>query len=58
MIRIASGECATACLTTRAHDARVLGHQVVAAHARLPGEAGGDDDDVGAGRVGVVVGAA
>ncbi len=41
----------------RADDARVLGQQVVAAHARLAGQAGGDDDDVGAGRVGVVVGA-
>ena len=42
-------------LDDRADDARVLGQQVVAAHARLAGEAGGDDDDVRAGRVGVVV---
>ena len=41
-----------------AHDAGVLGQQVVAAHARLAGQAGGDDDDVRAGRVGVVVRAA
>ena len=40
-----------------AHDPRVLGQQVVAAHARLARQAGGDHDDVGAGGVGVVVGA-
>ena len=44
-------------LDDAAHDARVLGQQVVAAHARLAGEAGGDDDDVRAGGVGVVIGA-
>ena len=38
-----------------AHDAGVLGQQVIATHARLAGEAGGDDDDVGAGSVGIVV---
>ena len=57
MIRMASGETAAACADDRADDARVLGQQVVAAHARLAGQAGGDHDDVGAGRVGVVVGA-
>ena len=36
-------------------DPGVLGQQVVAAHARLAREPGGDDDDVGAGGVGVVV---
>ena len=36
-------------------DPGVLGEQVVAAHARLAGAAGGDDDDVGAGGVRVVV---
>ena len=33
----------------------VLGKEVVTAHAGLAGETGGDDDDVRAGRVGVVV---
>ena len=55
MIRIALGECSTALLDDGADDARVLGEQVVAAHARLARQAGGDDDDVRAGRVGVVV---
>jgi hypothetical protein len=36
------------------NDAGVGGQQVVAAHARFAGDAGGDDDDVGAGR-GIVV---
>ena len=40
----------------RSDDARVLGQQVVTAHTRLTGQAGGHDDDVGAGRVGIVVG--
>ena len=38
-----------------ADDPGVLGQQVVAAHARLAGQAGGHDHDVRAGRVGVVV---
>ena len=33
----------------RVHDLEVDAEQVVAAHARLAGNAGGDDDDVGAG---------
>ena len=41
-----------------ADDARVLGHQVVAAHARLAGQAAGHHDHVRAGRLRVVVGAA
>ena len=36
-------------------DPGVLGQQVVAAHPRLPGEAGRDDDDVAARGVGIVV---
>ena len=55
MIRIASGECVHGLLDDGPHDPGVLGEQVVAAHARLAGEAGGDDDDVGAGGVRVVV---
>ena len=39
------------------HDLQVDAQQVVAAHARLARHAGGDDADVGAGDVGVVVGA-
>ncbi len=42
-------------LDDRPDDPGVLGEQVVAAHPRLAGEAGGDDDDVRAGGVGVVV---
>ena len=57
MIRTASGETLAARGHDRADDARVLGQQVVAAHARLARQAGGDHDDVGAGRVRVVVGA-
>ncbi len=55
MIRIASGECGRALLDDAAHDAGVLGEQVVAAHARLARQPGRDDDDVRAGRVGVVI---
>ena len=44
-------------LHDRPDDTGVLGQQVVAAHPRLPGQARGHDDDVGAGRVRVVVGA-
>ena len=36
-------------------DPGVLGEQIVAAHARLAGQAGRDDDDIGAGGVRVVV---
>jgi hypothetical protein len=39
------------------HDLQVDADQVVAAHARLARHAGGDDADVGARDVGVVVGA-
>ena len=54
-IRIAFGRVLRGLLDDRADDPGVLGQQVVAAHPRLAREAGGDDDDVGAGRVGVVV---
>ena len=37
------------------HDAGVLRDEVVSAHARLAGQAGGHDDDLAAGRVGVPV---
>ena len=39
------------------HDRRLMRDEIVAAHARLARHAGGDDDDVGAGDVGLVVGA-
>ncbi len=39
------------------HDLVVGVEQIVAAHAGLAGNSGGDDDDVGVGGVGVVVGA-
>ena len=39
------------------HDLVVGVEQVVAAHSWLAGQAGGDDDDVGVGGIGVVVGA-
>ena len=55
MMRIASGECFAASVDDRPDDAGVLGQEVVPAHPRLAGEPGRDDDDVGAGRVGVVV---
>ena len=55
MIRIASGECFAASVDDRPDDARVLREQVVAAHPGLAGEARGDDDDVAARGVGVVV---
>ncbi len=57
MIRIASGECCDRLLDHGPHDPGVLRQQVVAAHPGLAREARGDDDDVGAGGVGVVVGA-
>ena len=52
---IASGLTAAACLHHRADDPGVLGQEVVAAHARLAGQARGHDDDLAAGRVRVVV---
>ena len=55
MIRIASGEWLHGLLDDGPDDAGVLGEQVVPAHARLAGQAGRDDDDVGAGGVRVVV---
>ena len=42
-------------LADRLHHLEVDAEQVVAAHARLAGDAGGDDDHVGAGDVGIVV---
>jgi len=42
-------------LDDRADDPRVLRQEVVPAHPRLASEAGRDDDDVRAGRVGIVV---
>ena len=44
-------------LADRFHDLEVDAEQVVAAHARFARDAGGDDADVGAGDVGVIVGA-
>ena len=41
----------------RLHHLEIDAEQIVAAHAGLARHAGGDDDDVGAGDVGVVVGA-
>ena len=57
MIRMVSGERETSCSHHLGDDLGVLGQQVVAAHAGLPGEAGGDHADVRAGG-GVVVAAA
>ena len=56
-MRMALGEAATAFVHDVGHDLEVGVEQVVAAHAGLAGDAGGDDDDVGVGGVGVVVGA-
>ena len=53
----ASGLVALDLLGHRADDLGVGAEQIVAAHARLAGDAGGDHDDVAAGRVVVVVGA-
>ena len=41
-------------LADRLHHLEVDAEQIVAAHARLAGDAGGDDADVGAGDVGIV----
>src|SRR5205085_4755853 len=38
-------------------DSGICVEQIVARHPRLPGDAGGDDDDVGVGRLFVAVGA-
>ena len=51
----ASGALCLDALADRLHHLQVDAEQVVAAHARLAGDAGGDDDDVGAGDVGIVV---
>src|SRR3546814_12255214 len=39
------------------HHFQIDAEQVVAAHPRLAGDPGGDDDDVGAGAVGIIIGA-
>src|SRR3546814_7938391 len=39
------------------HHFQIDAEQVVAAHPRLAGDPGGDDDDVGAGDVGIIIGA-
>ena len=57
MMRMQFGECCTTLPTTSLHDFVVGVEQVVAAHAGLARNSGGDDDDVGVGGVGVVVGA-
>jgi hypothetical protein len=44
-------------LADRLHHLQVDADEVVAAHAGLAGDAGGDDADVGAGDVGIIVGA-
>ena len=53
----ASGALRLDALADRLHHLEVDAEQIVAAHARLAGDAGGDDDDVGAGDVGIIVGA-
>ena len=57
MIRIDSGDCATTFCDHVRHDFEIGVQQVVAAHARLARNAGGDDHDVGVGRGRVIVGA-
>ena len=57
MIRMQFGECCDGLADHVFHDFVVGIEQVVAAHARLARNAGGDDDDVGVRGVGVVVGA-
>ena len=42
-------------LADRLHHLQIDAEQIVAAHSRLAGDAGGDDDDVGALDVGIVV---
>ena len=51
----ASGRVGLDALADRLHHLQIDAEQVVAAHPRLAGDAGGDDDDVGAGDVGIVV---
>ena len=50
----AVGRMGADALADRLHHLEVDAEQVVAAHARLAGDAGGDDADVGAGDVGIV----
>ena len=52
-----AGRVALDALADRLHHLQIDAEQVVAAHARLAGDAGGDDDHVGAGDVGIIVGA-
>ena len=51
----ASGALRLDALADRLHHLQIDAEQIVAAHARLAGDAGGDDDHVGAGDVGIVV---
>ena len=53
----ASGQCFLIACTDRGDDLGVGADQIVAAHPRLARNAGGDDDDIGAGDGGIVVGA-
>ena len=53
----ASGALRLDALADRLHHLQVDAEQVVAAHAGLARDAGGDDDDVRAGDVGIIVGA-
>ena len=57
MMRMHWGEYWTAFDDHILHDLVVGVQQIVAAHAGFAGDAGGDDDDVGVGRVLIVVGA-
>ena len=41
----------------RLHHLQIDAEQIVAAHPRLAGDTGGDDDDIGAGDIGVIIGA-
>ena len=51
----ASGALRLDALADRLHHLQVDAEQIVAAHPRLAGDAGGDDDDVGARDVGIIV---
>lgn len=42
-------------LADRLHDLGIDADQVVAAHSRLAGDTGGDDDDIGPGQIGIIV---
>ena len=57
MMRMVLGECFRSARSPTSSIVVVRVQQVVAAHARLARDAGGDDDDVGLGGFGVVVGA-